>query len=448
MGTHPIFESDFDCLTDRQMPNRYTVHHGIAFTVTFITYAFFHAARKTLSNSKDSISIFWTDNQFNQTWPAPHNDELVWTRTSLARNYEQAAIYLGTLDTTFMMCYAIGLFISGYIGEKYSLRHVLALGTILNATTLFIFGCVLPATNCTHIGWWILLWGLNGLAQSTGWPSVVTIMGNWFPAEGRGLVMGVWSSCQSLGNILGAFMVNSFLGYGFEYSFFFISYCLAFISLLVFFAIVNHPDELGLGDDVSDDLTSIIDDEEVEHPIEANEDSNLNPAVEQASGNKGTVYQIITLPGVPSYALSFFALKLVNYSFFFWLPYFLHNQYRWSDSTANVLSTWFDVGGIVGGTVGGIGSDYWGRRSPVVFGMAVLAVPSLFLLNGAPGDQMIVSALMSLCGLFIGGASNMIGAACAADLGKRAVEYGMPSAVSMVTGFIDGTDKLVFCKLY
>ena len=217
--------------------------------------------------AKDSISIFWTDNQFNQTWPAPHNDELVWTRTSLARNYEQAAIYLGTLDTTFMMCYAIGLFISGYIGEKYSLRHVLALGefdgvsiiyreykigTILNATTLFIFGCVLPATNCTHIGWWILLWGLNGLAQSTGWPSVVTIMGNWFPAEGRGLVMGVWSSCQSLGNILGAFMVNSFLGYGFEYSFFFISYCLAFISLLVFFAIVNHPDELGLGDDVSD----------------------------------------------------------------------------------------------------------------------------------------------------------------------------------------------------
>lgn len=74
--------------------------------------------------------------------------------------------------------------------------------------------------------------------------------------------------------------------------------------------------------------------------------------------------------------------------------------------------------------------------------MAVLAVPSLFLLNGAPGDQMIVSALMSLCGLFIGGASNMIGAACAADLGKRAVEYGMPSAVSMVTGFIDGTGSL------
>ena len=45
-----------------------------------------------------------------------------------ASSYDEAAIYLGTLDTTFMMCYSIGLFISGYIGENYSLRHVLALG--------------------------------------------------------------------------------------------------------------------------------------------------------------------------------------------------------------------------------------------------------------------------------------------------------------------------------
>ena len=74
--------------------------------------------------------------------------------------------------------------------------------------------------------------------------------------------------------------------------------------------------------------------------------------------------------------------------------------------------------------------------------MAVLAVPSLFLLNGAPGDQLIVAVLMSLCGLFIGGASNMIGAACAADLGKTAIEYGLPSAVSLVTGIIDGTGSV------
>ena len=49
----------------------YTRYHAIAFVTTFVTYAFYHAARKTLSNSKDSISIFWTSEKYNETWPAP-----------------------------------------------------------------------------------------------------------------------------------------------------------------------------------------------------------------------------------------------------------------------------------------------------------------------------------------------------------------------------------------
>ena len=36
----------------------------------------------------------------------------------------------------------------------------------------------------------------------------------------------------------------------------------------------------------------------------------------------------------------------------------------------------------------------------------------------------------------------MIGAACAADLGKTAVAHGLPSAVSLVTGIIDGTGSV------
>ena len=35
----------------------------------------------------------------------------------MADSYEQAAIYLGTLDTVFMICYSIGLFVSGYLGK-------------------------------------------------------------------------------------------------------------------------------------------------------------------------------------------------------------------------------------------------------------------------------------------------------------------------------------------
>lgn len=38
----------------------------------------------------------------------------------------------------------------------------------------------------------------------------------------------------------------------------------------------------------------------------------------------------------------------MNYSFFFWLPYYLHNKYGWKETVADDISIWYDVGGIIG----------------------------------------------------------------------------------------------------
>jgi len=55
-------------------------------------------------------------------------------------------------------------------------------------------------------------------------------MGNWFGIKGRGFIMGIWSANASVGNIIGAFMVNAFLGYGFPFSFLFVSLFLLLFS--------------------------------------------------------------------------------------------------------------------------------------------------------------------------------------------------------------------------
>jgi hypothetical protein len=41
------------------------------------------------------------------------------------------------------------------------------------------------------------------LLQSTGWPGVVAVMGNWFGKKNRGLFLGIWNAHTSVGNILG-----------------------------------------------------------------------------------------------------------------------------------------------------------------------------------------------------------------------------------------------------
>lgn len=48
------------------------------------------------------------------------------------------------------------------------------------------------------------------------------------------------------------------------------------------------------------------------------------------------------------YSLAYACLKLVNYSFFFWLPFYLSSKFRWKEAEADKLSIWYDVGGIIG----------------------------------------------------------------------------------------------------
>ena len=48
----------------------------------------------------------------------------------------------------------------------------------------------------------------------------------------------------------------------------------------------------------------------------------------------------------------------------------------------------------------------WGRRSPVVFLMTALAVPSLFMFNESPDNQTAAASLMCLSGFFIGTFQN------------------------------------------
>ncbi len=64
--------------------------------------------------------------------------------------------------------------------------------------------------------YYIMLYILFGLTQACAWPSEVAIMANWFGRGNRGLVLGFWASCQSVGNIVGSFLVPVFIPFGYE----------------------------------------------------------------------------------------------------------------------------------------------------------------------------------------------------------------------------------------
>ncbi|XP_061270878.1 sugar phosphate exchanger 3 isoform X5 [Bos mutus] len=336
--------------------SRFSHHHMVVFLLTFFSYSLLHASRKTFSNVKVSISKQWTPSAFNKSTELLPVE--IWSSNHLFPSAEEATLFLGMLDTIFLFSYAVGLFISGIVGDRLNLRWVLSFGMCSSALVVFVFGTLTEWLHFYNKGLYCSLWIVNGLLQSTGWPCVVAVMGNWFGKAGRGVVFGLWSACASVGNILGACLASSVLQYGYEYS------------------------------------------------------------------------------------LAYACLKLVNYSFFFWLPFYLSNNFGWKEAEADQLSIWYDVGGIIGGTLQGFISDMLQKRAPVLALSLLLAIGSLVGYSRSPNDKSINALLMAVTGFFIGGPSNMISSAISADLGRQELIQGSSEALATVTGIVDGTGSI------
>uniref|UniRef100_A0A672GX94 Sugar phosphate exchanger 3 n=1 Tax=Salarias fasciatus TaxID=181472 RepID=A0A672GX94_SALFA len=406
--------------------SQYTHHHLVVFLLTFFSYVLLHASRKTFSNVKVSISAQWTPSLQNESAAAFSPSE-TWEDNRLFADEKQATLFLGALDSIFLFSYAVGLYLSGVIGDRFNLRYVLCVGLCGSAAVEFVFGTLTEWLQLYNVYLYCVLWVLNGLLQSAVWPCVVAVMGNWFGKTGRGFVFGLWSACASVGNILGAFLASSVLKYGYEYAFLVTSVVQFAGGVVVFFGLLTSPKEVG-----------------EEFALERGAIVAWIPVQTPASSCVTNTYRILTPSslGFVQYSLAYACLKLVNYSFFFWLPFYLSNNYKWKEAEADRLSVWYDVGGIIGGTVQGLVSDFMGKRAPVLAFSLVLAMGALVGYSRSPDDQVINAVLLATTGFFIGGPSNMISSAISADLGRQEALRGSQEALATVTGIVDGTGSI------
>ncbi|KAG9467240.1 hypothetical protein GDO78_015357 [Eleutherodactylus coqui] len=385
---------------------QYTHHHLVVFLLTFFSYALLHASRKAFSNVKVSITNQWTPTDLNSSAynVAPN---ATWNDNHLFPNHKSATIFLGLLDTIFLFSYAMGLFISGIVGDRLNMRYVLTFGMCSSAVTV------------------------RQDVYST-----------------RGVVFGLWSACASVGNILGAFLASSVLKYGYEYAFLVTASVQFAGGLVIFFGLVTTPKELGLPD-AGEEESAEQEEEEANRPLiggdnEGDSESSYSiqaPDTEVQTKAIGFI-QACCLPGVLLYSLAYACLKLVNYSFFFWLPFYLSENFQWKEAEADRLSIWYDIGGIIGGTIQGFISDLMKKRSPVLAISLLLAVGALFGYSRSPNSKPINALLMTITGFFIGGPSNMISSAISADLGRQEMVRGSSEALATVTGIVDGTGSV------
>ncbi|XP_069737871.1 uncharacterized protein, partial [Phaenicophaeus curvirostris] len=365
----------------------------------------------------------------------------------------------GALDNAFLVAYAIGMFISGIFGERLPLRYHLSAGMVLSGLFTALFGLV-SFWNIHVLWYFIIMQVCNGLVQTTGWPSVVACVGNWFGKGKRGFIMGIWNSHTSVGNILGSLVAGVWVSSAWGFSFVVPGIVIAIMGIISFFFLVEYPEDVGCNppmhhmasdeEDVGGVASKEKDPEAVtshEGPLKVSGQSSgdhSNSPKEPAEEPEAISFLgALRIPGVVEFSLCLLFAKLVSYTFLYWLPLYIVNVAHFGAKEAGDLSTLFDVGGILGGIFAGLVSDYTGGRATTCCVMLVVAAPMLFLYNHVGQKGIGTSVVMLIvCGALVNGPYALITTAVSADLGTHECLKGNAKALSTVTAIIDGTGSV------
>ena len=312
---------------------------------------------------------------------------------------------LGWIDTGYLAAYAVGQFLSGIVGDRIGSRRLIGYGMLGVAAACAAFGLSSLA------GIFLVVYVLNGLFQSTGWPGTVKAMGAWFTPRERGTVMGFWATCYQVGGLVATGVATFlFVQFGWRWAFLGPAIVIAIVGIL---NLVFLPER---------------------HDTHAKRNAPTPGEPASAGGSPPDAASVLRSPVLWSLSCSYFCLKLIRYSILFWLPYYLNVVLGYTKAQAGYQSVSFEVGGVIGAvTIGFISDRYFPGRRRYVAAVMVAALAGALLLYTrlAPVSVMLNFLGMALVGFCLFGPDTLISGAAAQDIGGK-------RDVAKAAGFING----------
>lgn len=224
-------------VTEWNLTRRLTFYKVSVLLLTYAAYTAFHLSRRPLSVVKNVLNR----NCSELTPPAgtiiTNETRNTWCNWAPFDGPDANAL-LGLLDSAFLFSYAIFMFFSGYVAERCHLRYFLSIGMLLSGIFAYLFG-IAYYYEIHSLYFFLAIQIVSGIVQTSGWPAVVTCMGQWFDdSKNRDIVFGLWNSHTSVGNILGAAIAGWFVTVNWGLSFIICGSIIGFIGFLIFLFLV------------------------------------------------------------------------------------------------------------------------------------------------------------------------------------------------------------------
>ena len=325
------------------------------------------------------------------------------------------AAQLGQIGSALFLMYAAGRLVNGAMADHAHVGRFMALGLCVSALAQLFLG-TLPAFTI-----FLLVWGLNGWAQSMGVPASVVAMSRWFAKKGRGSVYGVWSISHNIGEaftflVTAAVVAHMGVSAGFEVA--------GWIGLvaagLLLWALLDRPEAHGL-------MAPRDGAEAHEAPSRGTEGEvrKADPAVASSQ------WQALRNPRLWWVALASASFYVTRYAVTSWGVFFLQESKGYSTVEAAAIVSSGALAGVVGTFSSGLIADRWfdghRHRPALLFGLMYVAATAVFLWG--PSDRLTDTLAMVGFGIAMGALLAYLGGMIAMDLVDR-------QAVGFATGIV------------
>jgi 4-methylaminobutanoate oxidase (formaldehyde-forming) len=251
--------------------------------ITWLAYVGFYLTRKSFSVAKIELA---------------DPKGMGWSKSQMA-----------WVDGAFGVTYALGNFLWGALGDKFGPRRVVAAGLFASVAVALLMGA---SSSVAVFG---LLFGLQGLCQSSGWGPLAKNVGEFFSLRERGRVMGLWCTNMPVGNFVAAGIAATAAGYlGWRYAFWAPAGCLLLIAVAFLVLQRDRPEDVGLPP---------IEEYHGEAPavLEAGETPEEEP-----EGSWKVVTEVLTNKMVWLLAATYLLVKPTRYLIMFWAPLYINER--------------------------------------------------------------------------------------------------------------------------